>query len=154
MNIIIPPKKIAYLGGKCELTKRIKIEGDDTLQRKYSSLINAILKSEDVEDNKKKESLKIEFSFLPYVKYQDSYNIIVKEREIDIKGGSERGIYYAIQTLSQLISENDNILPCIEIKDEPEFANRGFLHDITRGKVPTLSTLKKIVDKCSEYRIN
>lgn len=45
-------------------------------------------------------------------------------------------------------------IPHLEIYDEPDFAVRGFYHDVTRGRVPTLDTLKKLVDTLAYYKIN
>jgi hypothetical protein len=40
------------------------------------------------------------------------------------------------------------------IDDYPTFEARGLYLDITRGKIPTLDTLKSIVDRISYYKIN
>lgn len=46
------------------------------------------------------------------------------------------------------------MLPCVGIEDWPDFKSRGFLHDITRGKVPRLETLKELADRLSFYKVN
>lgn len=40
------------------------------------------------------------------------------------------------------------------IKDEPAREVRGFYHDITRGKVPTLETLMELADMLAAHKIN
>ena len=82
----------------------------------------------------------------------ESYTLSVAEREICITAQGVRGAFYAIQTLRQLFTEE--CVPCLFIEDKPDFAYRGFYHDITRGKVPTLKTLKALVDRMVYLKMN
>ena len=81
----------------------------------------------------------------------EGYTLEIGEK-IRINGDSEKGVFYAIQTLKQLFEEEK--VPFVYIKDAPDFPHRGFYHDITRGKVPTLETLKKLVDKMAYFKMN
>ena len=45
-------------------------------------------------------------------------------------------------------------MPCMRIHDFPDIRNRGFYHDVTRGRVPTLSYLKGLADNLAFYKIN
>lgn len=85
---------------------------------------------------------------------QSAYILVVRKGSIDVTGNSSSGLYYGIQTLRQLIRNGNSVIPCVEIVDYPDFENRGFYHDITRGKVPTLETLKELADRLSFYKIN
>lgn len=82
----------------------------------------------------------------------EGYSLTVTPIKIKIDAESERGAFYAIQTLRQLF-ENEEI-PCLTINDAPDFSYRGFYHDVTRGKVPTLDTLKKLIDNMAYYKLN
>ena len=42
----------------------------------------------------------------------------------------------------------------MEIDDYPDLKLRGVMLDISRSKVPTLSTLKKLVDKFATLKLN
>ena len=83
----------------------------------------------------------------------DAYQLIIAPDEINISGGSAAGCFYGIQTLRQLAGSGDT-LPCCRIEDRPDFALRGLLHDVTRGKVPTLPTLLHMVDRLAALKIN
>lgn len=61
-------------------------------------------------------------------------------------------MFYAIQTLKQIFEQNE--IPCCYIEDKPDFKYRGFYHDVTRGKVPTVATLKKLIDDMAYYKLN
>lgn len=84
---------------------------------------------------------------------KEDYDLNVTESEIKIMASSAAGAFYGVQTLKQLLMQG-KIIPCMEVHDCPEFAYRGFYHDVTRGRIPTLDTLKKLVDKAAFYKIN
>lgn len=77
-----------------------------------------------------------------------------RDSGIELYGGSDAGILYGIQTLRQLIEAYGAVLPCMEIEDYPDIPNRGFFHDVTRGRIPTLVTMKAMADQLAYYKIN
>lgn len=82
------------------------------------------------------------------------YQIIVNQDGIQILGGDNAGILYGIQTLRQIIDQEAATIPYLVMEDRPSIENRGFYHDSTRGRIPTLSYLKSLVDKLAYYKIN
>lgn len=84
----------------------------------------------------------------------ENYQMTIAPSEIKIAAKSETGLFYGIQTLRQLIRTEGPALPLLEISDAPDYPVRGFYHDCTRGKVPTLETLFKLADKLAYYKIN
>ena len=82
----------------------------------------------------------------------EDYILEIEENKITLTGNSPAGIFYGIQTLRQLL-DNENI-PCLTITDYPGFSYRGFYHDVTRGKIPTLDTLKALIDQMAYYKMN
>lgn len=84
----------------------------------------------------------------------EAYKIRIDSNSIDIIAEKSVGIFYGTQTLKQIIRQCGSLVQAVTIEDEPYFKNRGFYHDVTRGKVPTLDTLKELVDKAAFYKIN
>lgn len=84
----------------------------------------------------------------------NEYELVIEPNEIKIYGSNYSSILYAVQTLRQIIHEYKAVLPCLYIKDYPMIKNRGFYHDVTRGRIPTLTFLKGLADKLSFYKIN
>ena len=82
----------------------------------------------------------------------ENYSICVQENQIIVDAKGIKGAFYAIQTIRQLL-DND-VVPCLCLQDNPDFKYRGFYHDITRGKIPTLDTLKGLVDTLAYYKYN
>ncbi|MCM0647458.1 family 20 glycosylhydrolase [Clostridium swellfunianum] len=85
---------------------------------------------------------------------EESYSIDITEEGITINGQGDAGILYGIQTLRQIIRQQGCELSCLTIEDSPYFKYRGYYHDVTRGKVPTLETLKELADRLAFYKIN
>jgi hypothetical protein len=84
----------------------------------------------------------------------DGYSLEISPKQIKILGDGPSGAFYGLQTLGQLLFQYGNELPCLYISDTPDFADRGFYHDISRGRVPTLDQLKAIVRELSSLKIN
>ncbi|MBQ7986839.1 MAG: family 20 glycosylhydrolase [Clostridia bacterium] len=82
----------------------------------------------------------------------EGYTLTISPDEIKIEGNGVAGAFYGIQTLKQIFEETS--VPCLEIEDEPDMKRRGFYHDVTRGKVPTVETLKGLIDKMAYYKMN
>lgn len=83
-----------------------------------------------------------------------SYDLSVGKDGVKICGGSLSSLGYGVQTLRQLFRQYAGLLPVLQIEDEPDFKTRGFFHDVTRGRVQTLSNLKKMVDTMVFYKLN
>lgn len=79
------------------------------------------------------------------------YKIVFGEK-IRVWAQGVKGAFYAIQTLRQIAK--NGYTDAKEIVDSPDFEVRGFYYDITRGRIPTLESLKKLVDTLSYYKIN
>lgn len=82
----------------------------------------------------------------------EGYSLVVTQDAIAISAESERGAFWAIQTLRQLFAADT--VPCLSIQDRPDFKYRGFYHDMTRGKVATVETLKRLIDTMAYYKMN
>jgi hypothetical protein len=85
--------------------------------------------------------------------FDESYTLSVSTNGIEIIGGGT-GLFYGAQTLRQLLRTEGLRIPCLHIEDRPYFRHRGFFHDISRGKVPTLDTLKELADRSVFYKLN
>jgi hypothetical protein len=84
----------------------------------------------------------------------EEYILAICEKGIEICGGDAAGCFYGIATLKQIIEAYGRELPCLEIKDYPDMPYRGFYHDATRGRVPSLEGTKKMVDRLAGLKVN
>jgi hexosaminidase len=84
----------------------------------------------------------------------ESYAIDISNSRIELSAPGEAGLFYAVQTLKQLLRSYGRRIPSLRITDQPVLAHRGLMLDVSRGKVPTLSTLFALVDGLSTYKYN
>lgn len=83
----------------------------------------------------------------------EGYLIKASQSGVEISYSRANGAFYALMTLRQILLQVDSI-PFCEISDCPKLSVRGFMLDISRNKVPTLSTLKAVVDLLSTLKFN
>lgn len=83
-----------------------------------------------------------------------SYSLEITPSGARLRGGDAPGLFYAVQTLRQIIRQHNAVLPALKIEDAPVFAHRGFYHDATRGRTPTLAWLKHLADEACFYKLN
>ena len=85
---------------------------------------------------------------------RDCYKLTIAEDGICLVGSNEELLLNGVQTLRQIYAQCGCVVPCLEIEDYPGLKHRGFYHDVTRGRVPTLEELKRLVDDMCYYKMN
>lgn len=85
---------------------------------------------------------------------KEAYRLTVRPNKITIAACSNRGFLYGAATLVQLCKISRGEIGCVDIADEPSYSNRGYLLDVSRGRVPTMDSLKALVDRLALYKIN
>jgi hexosaminidase len=99
----------------------------------------------------------------PTVTNDEGYELRVTPRRIEIKAGSAAGLFYAVQTIRQLLPAEvevdkkvENIqlsVPCCEILDKPRFAYRGMHLDVGRHFFP-VDFIKRYIDIIALQKMN
>ncbi|GAB4574213.1 MAG: hypothetical protein Kow0077_19630 [Anaerolineae bacterium] len=83
------------------------------------------------------------------------YTLSITPDGITLTAHDEPGAFYAAMTLMQIARQaGESALPCLEIRDWPDYPSRGVMLDISRDKVPTLDTLFQLIDQLAEWKIN
>ncbi|NQU41115.1 MAG: beta-N-acetylhexosaminidase [Lentisphaerae bacterium] len=90
----------------------------------------------------------------PAVRGREAYRLTVQPDGVEIKASTDRGAYYAIQTLRDLVVAHGATLPCCRIDDSPDFERRGVYYDVARGKVPHVETLKALIERLAHWKLN
>lgn len=89
---------------------------------------------------------------------QESYRLEVDTRKITITSSGQRGMFYGVQTLKQLIQRQDGmpVIPNCEIHDSPQFDFRGVLMVLTKctANSRTMEGLKRIIDVQARLKQN
>ncbi len=84
---------------------------------------------------------------------RDRHQIDITRTQLRVEAGGSAGLRYAVETLVQLIGAGQR-LPRLTIDDEPDFATRGIMIDVSRCKVPKPQTLHQLVDLCVALKLN
>ena len=85
---------------------------------------------------------------------QEAFNLVVAATGITITATDEAGAFYGFSAAVQLLTDGDSAVRRVEISDYPDFAQRGVMLDVSRDKVPTMATLKLLIDRLALMRIN
>ncbi len=85
--------------------------------------------------------------------FNEAYKLTILPNEICIKASDDAGVFYAFQTIRQLIMNDNTALPCCEIEDSPLCTWRGFMLDTSRCFYP-VPFIKKILDLIAFHKLN
>ncbi len=94
----------------------------------------------------------------------EGYVMDVTPQGVAIKAATSDGVYYALQSILRLLppnvvlgkpaeTEQTYALPVLHIEDEPRFAYRGFMLDVSRHFF-TVEQVKKMLDLMGIYKMN
>lgn len=93
----------------------------------------------------------------------EGYKINATTTSIHIEAATNKGFFYALQTLRQLLPAEINAgrlssninwnIPCVSINDAPRFGYRGFMLDVSRFFMPKKNVLR-LIDFLAYHKIN
>jgi hexosaminidase len=86
----------------------------------------------------------------------EGYSLKSDKDGVLIEGNSNQGTFYGMQTLIQLLpteKSNSLTIASVQVKDEPRFAYRGSMLDVSRHFFP-VSFVKKYIDYLALHKMN
>lgn len=84
----------------------------------------------------------------------ESHRLVVSATGIALVVGDAAGLLFAAGTLRQLWAVDPTSLPCLTLADRPALPVRGFMLDVSRGKVPTMGELFRLIEGLHALRAN
>lgn len=94
---------------------------------------------------------------------EEAYKLKVSTKDIRIEAKTAKGIFYAFQTLRQLLPPAiegnvrvENIewnIPCVTIEDKPSFSYRGMMLDVSRHFIEK-EDIKRYIDLLAFHKMN
>ncbi len=116
-----------------------------------------------IKEGKKPKGRSVFLTVDTTIRKKEGYAIRVTSRNIIIRAGSAAGLFYAVQTIRQLMPpevENHKVIsgfkpavPACEIDDEPVFAYRGILLDCARHLF-SVAEIKRFIDIMAMHKLN
>lgn len=158
---IIPvPSKILRGQGRFEFSQKSKIvfsrpelkNEAKTLQKLLSDCTDYELSCQTDSSCKGKN---IYLQIDPAIASPEGYRLKIEPTKICISGQTAVGIFYGIQTLSQLFpaDEKRNSLQVLEIEDAPRYAYRALMLDPARHFIPA-KEIKRFINLMARYKFN
>jgi len=84
----------------------------------------------------------------------EGYALKISSSDIKISARSAAGIYYAFQTINQLlIASGNGEVQCMSVTDSPRFSWRGVMLDVSRTFMP-VNLVRRYIDLFSQYKLN
>lgn len=89
----------------------------------------------------------------------ERYRLRIAGASIEITAAYPAGLQHGLATLVQCVGQASGapgqlVLPELEIDDCPDFSVRGVMLDVSRDKVPTLATLRMLIDRLARWKLN
>ena len=100
---------------------------------------------------------KITFKIDDSINNDEGYELNVSKNDITIKSKHAKGAFYAVQSLIQLLPLPSDLnsfkIPCLRIKDQPQFTYRGMHLDVGRHFF-SVDFIKKYIDLMARLKMN
>lgn len=125
---------------------------DESVIQSFCSELNI---ETDPEANQKLEVKRVDNITEALINTNEAYRLTVTQNKIAIEATTEKGVYWALQTLRQLAVKEKNKIAftgCV-ITDWPAFRIRGFMQDVGRSYI-SIEELKREIKILSRYKIN
>lgn len=85
----------------------------------------------------------------------EGYEIVIGEHNVNLDHGGPGGLLHGQRTLDQLrLQGEDGRYPAVMVSDWPDFSIRGYMLDVSRNRVPTRTTLRRLVEVMAVARLN
>ena len=158
-SIIPAPNFYKATGDSIQLNGQIKVIFENNKysikEQKTAAIFEAAVNSNT--SNKKSN---IEVLFIAKIPSstlkKEGYTIHIAPKKI-IVTGSEEGLFYAVQSLLQMLpnkpSKKEIKLPCITLEDQPRYGYRGLHLDVCRHFF-TVNIIKDFIAQMSSYKLN
>jgi hexosaminidase len=163
-SVLPTPRQIRLNDKNIHLDSKIVIQGEDSHQLASTQLRSILSKNIPIQDPSGSNgvshiSLSITSDAVHTGReeqvHNQGYRIVLTPNRINLVGNSAAGLFYAVQTLAQLIdsSPTPGILPMGEIIDWPEHSLR-VIHWDTKHHQDRLETLRRYLDWLAYFKVN
>lgn len=161
LGIIPAPQSIVTKSGYFQITEKTALQYENDEDRKIAELFKTLVKDkEGIDLVIAKNFITAPESIICFNSAQsqdinsEAYSLNIDNKNMQLKGAS-KGVFYAMQTLTQLYLNNltTHQIPQCAINDEPRYAYRGLHLDVCRHFFP-IDFIKQYIDIMAAYKLN
>ncbi|WP_233842690.1 family 20 glycosylhydrolase [Dyella sp. 2HG41-7] len=158
VTILPKPQHLEAGEGSYRIDAHTGIDAPDgsRAQEIVAFLRDAVREQTGIELSRSPHAHGIVLAIDPTVSGDEAYRMAVTPSGIVIQASSDKGLFWGVQTLRQLLPLKHAAtisVPAVQIEDAPTFSYRGFMLDVGRHFYP-ISFIKKQLDLLSYYKIN
>ncbi|WP_313807574.1 family 20 glycosylhydrolase [Flavobacterium sp.] len=162
LPLLPQPKEMQVQNGNFILNKATLLLAENSQKSNEIRLFNQFLQSNygfqllTVNNSKSSENIIQIQVENPEANDSGAYQLEVTAQQIRIFAKSNLGLFYAFQTLQQLLPVekiSELKVSCVKIKDEPKYSWRGMHLDVCRHFFPK-EFIKKYIDYLAMYKMN
>jgi hexosaminidase len=84
----------------------------------------------------------------------EGYELRIDDDGAHIAAGDDAGLFYARATLAQLGRLSNGSIPIGTIHDHPDLPVRAVMLDVSRDKVPSMETVRDLIDRLAQWKVN
>ena len=156
-SIIPAPLSQTVKSGFFSLNNKVTLKADAQFKDVSNYLTRYISENYKMTLSDKANEKQIVFKYHKAIESDEGYFLGITEKEISIMAKSERGAFYAVQSLLQLMplkTDSSEIpIQCVVIKDAPQFAYRGMHLDVGRHFF-SVAFIKEYIDMIALLKMN
>ncbi len=145
LQLLPRPRELAFDSGVCALGRAPAV----TLRGAGDAI--AARASERVAGLRARVSLRVDSALSVGA---EGFELVIASEGIEITARDSRGLNWGVGSLLQIVLQHEASLPCLRIRDWPELAERGYMLDVSRDRVPTMATVAELVDLLELLRMN
>lgn len=152
LAILPTPGKATLQKGQFILNPSVKIEGNGSYEQKLGKDLAARLKTMSLSSQPSSGAIRLVLdASLPFP--EGGYSLQVTPESVILKASGESGLFYAQETLIQLIRQGKGAIRACTINDQPRYQWRGYMLDESRhffGK----EKVKQYLDIMASLKMN
>ena len=156
-NIIPIPLSQTIHNGVFIMDKNVKVTADLQLSEVSNYFESYLREKYQIIFSKEKELKNIIFTIDTTISNKEGYYLKIEDNRISISSKTQKGAFYAVQSLLQLLpvktTSKSIAVQCLEIKDEPSFVYRGMHLDVARHFF-SVDFIKKYINLMSMLKMN
>jgi hexosaminidase len=161
LNAMIPfPAKITQKNGSFSLSNQLTVSGDEANQENIAWLQKILRDAVGFKVDQVSQDGQIQLSIDPAHSGlgREGYRLVISSEAINLQALTKTGIFYAIQTLGQMLPVGSDALsmlevPAVEIVDQPRYEWRGFMLDEGRH-FHGIHAVKRLLDMMAALKMN
>jgi hypothetical protein len=157
-HLLPRPRRVRFLPGVHKLHSdgrtSVSVRGGDAAKRAARLLRSHLVDASKLRGGGGKRAAVGQITIEHASVAEQAYSLRVRPDGIRLRAGDRAGFQYGVTTLTQLIAPGCRAVRAMDIEDRPDFAARGVMLDISRDKVPTLASLKRLIDMLAGWKIN